>query len=95
MRRDDAAARYALTDARIHAFTARDCVAANTQPRIAPSNVLDKGVAFFLSSSIELAHHAQFFRNFSGERWKNCDTQRSKSRAMGVRSNHRTVACLG
>ena len=27
---------------------------------------LDKGVAFFLSCSIELAHHARFFRNFFG-----------------------------
>ena len=61
---------YALTGARIHAFTARDSVAANTQQHVAPSNVLDKGVAFFLSCSIELPHHARFFRNFSGERWK-------------------------
>jgi hypothetical protein len=57
---------YALTDARIHAFTARDSVAANTQQRVVPSNVLDKGVAFFLSCSIELPHHARFFRNFFG-----------------------------
>jgi hypothetical protein len=42
-------------------------VATNPQHVIPSSNELDKGVAFFLSRSIELAHHARFFRNFFRE----------------------------
>jgi hypothetical protein len=41
-------------------------VATITQMHIPSSNDLAKGVAFFLSRGIELAHHARFFRKFFG-----------------------------
>jgi hypothetical protein len=63
-------------------ITSRFAVASNTQNDIPSSNALDKGVAFFLSGDIDLAHHAWFFRIFFGRTMEETQRQRSKNHAV-------------